>query len=47
MTLNAARDLFERAYVVVVLQESRFNQCRAAQLAGVHRNKINRVVANL
>lgn len=44
MTYRRAFEDFERRYLLTILRECRFHQGRAAQMAGVHRNTITRMV---
>jgi DNA-binding NtrC family response regulator len=40
LTLKDARDRFEQAYVLRVLERENWNQSRAARSLGVHRNTL-------
>lgn len=34
----------QRRYLLAALNEAHGNQCRAAELAGIHRNRLNRMI---
>ena len=41
---TAAMDRFEQSYLEVVLRANAFNQCKAADEMGIHRNTIGRML---
>lgn len=47
ITLEQARDEFERQFIVASLKSNEGNFCRSARSMGVHRNTLRNKVSNL
>ena len=47
ITYSEAVSEFKKKFILTVLQDSNGNQCRAAQLLGMHRNTLSRTITDL
>lgn len=44
--LDEAVDAFEKKFVQTALTQTKGNQCKAAEILGIHRNSLSRKIAN-
>ena len=47
ITYSEAVSEFKKKFILIVLQDSNGNQCKAARQLGMHRNTLSRTIADL